>query len=79
MNDVVNDVPGIALTIARKVEAFAGLLPVVDRFLEANAIPARQAFLTRLALEEMILNLIKHAQGGSNQIEISVQRHPASC
>jgi anti-sigma regulatory factor (Ser/Thr protein kinase) len=72
----MKDVPDIAMTIAREVEAFEGLLPAVERFLEANAIPARQAFLARLALEEMILNLIKHSQGGSNQIDVSIQRHP---
>jgi anti-sigma regulatory factor (Ser/Thr protein kinase) len=61
------------MTIPKEVAAFDSLLPALEHFVAAHGIPARPAFLTHLALEEMALNLIKYSRGPSHQIDVSVR------
>lgn len=41
--------------------AFHRLMHALDRFLEENAVPPRGAYILRLALEELITNIVKYA------------------
>jgi anti-sigma regulatory factor (Ser/Thr protein kinase) len=64
------------MTIKKEIAAFEILLPALELFLERHSILSRPAYLAQLALEEMVLNLIKYSHGPSNQIDIRVERRP---
>ncbi len=62
----------LRLTIPRETSAFAKLTPAVTEFLEERRVPGPVRYKVHLALEELILNLIEHGKGGSDQIDLEM-------
>jgi serine/threonine-protein kinase RsbW len=56
----------------RDLDAIGDLLRFVDRFAAENAIEEKLAFATRLVIEELFANQVRHARGGRQSIDVSL-------
>lgn len=68
------------LRLPRAMRAFAELTPGVDNFMESRQLSAEARYKIKLALEETILNLIKHppADRRSETIDVFVVLEPGA-
>jgi serine/threonine-protein kinase RsbW len=61
----------LTLTVKREFAAFKSVTPAVDRFLQENQASAETSYKVKLVIEEIILNLIRHAMNpASDEIQI---------
>lgn len=63
-------------TFGRETEALPDVFQFVDDFLASNDIEEGAAFATKLAVEELFTNLVRHNLGGQDSIAISLRRGP---
>ncbi|MBN2565820.1 MAG: ATP-binding protein [Candidatus Eisenbacteria bacterium] len=60
------------LTLERDLEATGELLGFVDSFLDERGIHGKTAFATRLVVEELFANLVRHNRGGAERVEVTL-------
>jgi anti-sigma regulatory factor (Ser/Thr protein kinase) len=60
-------------TIERSLEATQELLSVVDSFVKEHGIAGKTAFATRLVVEELFANFVRHNRGGRERIEMKLE------
>jgi anti-sigma regulatory factor (Ser/Thr protein kinase) len=58
--------------IPRSLGATRQLLSAIDGFLEEHGIAGKTAFATRLVVEELFANFVRHNRGGRDSVEISI-------
>lgn len=69
--------PTYQRTLSRKVSEFTVVASEVDRYCAENCLSNALRFNVRLALEELILNLIDHATGSrTDRIDVQIELQP---
>lgn len=58
----------------RELDALGELLGFVDEFARAERLSEKIAFASRLVVEELFANFVRHNVGGRDQIEVSLAR-----
>ena len=56
----------------RSLDSVGELLKFVDSFALEHVLSGKIAFATRLVVEELFANFVRHNQGGENRIEVSL-------
>lgn len=64
--------PTLSLRIANDIVALCSALESIDAFLESHGLGDTVAFTVRLAVEEIVTNVIKYAYGDSERHEIEI-------
>ena len=59
--------------LPRSLRATRHVLGAVDDFLEDHGITGKTAFATRLVVEELFANLVRHNRGGGDTIEMRIE------
>ncbi len=56
----------------RNLDSLGEVLKLVDVFAERQGLSGKTAFATRLVVEELFANFVRHNQGGEDRIEVSL-------
>lgn len=56
----------------RSLNSLGEILKFVDVFVEREGLSGKLAFATRLVVEELFANLVRHNEGGEDRVEISL-------
>jgi anti-sigma regulatory factor (Ser/Thr protein kinase) len=60
-------------TFPRSLGATRELLRAVDSFLDEHGVVGKTAFATRLVVEELFANFVRHNRGGRDHIEMKIE------
>lgn len=58
----------------RRLDSLGELLRFVDEFVAAERLSDKTGFASRLVVEELFANLVRHNKGGRDEIEVSLER-----
>lgn len=56
----------------RELGSLGGVLGLVDRFAQEHGLDERTAFATRLVVEELFANFVRHNRGGVRPVEVEL-------
>lgn len=58
----------------REIEALGEIFAFLERFADGQEVDERTAFCINLVVEELFTNMVRHNEGGGDQITVSIER-----